>query len=108
MQLWACTESRSPTIIGVDFTQTWNLAQTLHGQDFLLVCLPKKAQITIKLTFATVQRKLCIHIITYLWVRSEILNKAVVRWVIFFIHGPMNSGTITQGYIPAVKIHLNR
>ena len=42
--------------------QTWNLAQTLHGQDFSIIFLPKKRVNYDEHTYATKQRKLHIHI----------------------------------------------
>ena len=42
--------------------QTWNLAQTLHGQDLSIIFLPKKRVNYDKLTYAKKQRKLRIHI----------------------------------------------
>ena len=45
--------------------QTWNLSQTLHGQDFSIISLPEKHVNYDKLTFATKQRILYIHIINH-------------------------------------------
>ena len=54
------------TQYSVQYTaQTWNLSQTLRGQDFSIISLPEKHVNYDKLTFATKQRILYIHIINH-------------------------------------------
>ena len=48
------------------YLQTWNMSQTLHGQDLAIICLPDKRVNYDKLTFATKQRILYIHIVNHI------------------------------------------
>ena len=50
---------------GVTCWQTWNLSQTLHGQDFSIICLLEKRVNYEKFTFATKQCILHIHIVSH-------------------------------------------
>ena len=54
------------TIMKTRRGQTWNLSQTLHGQDFSIICLPDKRVNYDKVTFTTKQCILYIHIVSHI------------------------------------------
>ena len=59
-------------------SQTCNLSQTLHGQDFRIIFLPEKRVNYDKLRFPTKQRKLYFHIINIHTQGYITLNKYII------------------------------